>query len=154
MYAMTAAHKTLPFESRVRVVNLDNGKSAVVRINDRGPFVEGRIIDLSLAAARVLDMEAPGTAPVRLEILSGPPPSAGPAFAVQVGSFLRPESARELEARLKAPFGRAVIEAFADRDGRAFYRVRLPSADRGAAEVLARRLVEAGYAALVVEERR
>ena len=154
MYGMTAAHNTLPFETRVRVVNLVNGKSTVVRVNDRGPFVEGRIIDLSLAAARSIDMEGPGTAPVRLEILSAPPPSAGPAFAVQVGSFLRPESARELEARLKAPFGEVSIVAFADRDGRTFYRVRLPAADRGASEVLVRRLAEAGYPALVVEERR
>ena len=154
MYGMTAAHNTLPFETRVRVVNLVNGKSTVVRINDRGPFVEGRIIDLSLAAARAIDMEGPGTAPVRLEILSAPPPSAGPAFAVQVGSFLRPESARELEARLKAPFGEVSIVAFADRDGRTFYRVRLPAADRGASEVLVRRLAEAGFSALVVEERR
>jgi rare lipoprotein A len=154
MYGMTAAHKTLPFETRVRVVNQSNGKSAVVRINDRGPFVDGRIIDLSLAAARAIGMEVPGTAPVRLEILSAPPPAAGPAFAVQVGSFLRPESARALEARLKAPFGTVAIVAFADPAGRTFYRVRLPAADRVDSETLVRRLAEAGYAGLVVEERR
>jgi rare lipoprotein A len=153
MYAMTAAHKTLPFETRVRVVNLSNGQSTVVRINDRGPFVDGRIIDLSLAAARAIGMETPGTAPVRLEILSSPK-AAGPAFAVQVGSFLRPESARDLEARMKASFGPVSVVAFADRDGRTFYRVRLPAADYGTSEVLVRRLAEAGYPALVVEERR
>ncbi len=67
MYAMTAAHKTLPFGTQVRVHDLENGKSVDVRINDRGPFVEGRIIDLSYAAAQAMGM--PGTALVRLEIL-------------------------------------------------------------------------------------
>ncbi len=67
MYAMTAAHRTLPFGTRVRVLDLENGRSVVVRINDRGPFVAGRIIDLSKAAAQVIHMD--GTALVRLEIL-------------------------------------------------------------------------------------
>jgi rare lipoprotein A len=66
--AMTAAHRTLPFDTKVKVTNLDNGRSAWVRINDRGPFVEGRIIDLSGAAARKLQMIETGTAKVRLEI--------------------------------------------------------------------------------------
>jgi rare lipoprotein A len=65
---MTAAHRTLPFDTKVKVTNLDNGRSAWVRINDRGPFVEGRIIDLSGAAARKLQMIETGTAKVRLEI--------------------------------------------------------------------------------------
>jgi rare lipoprotein A len=151
MEALTAAHKTLPFQTRVRVVNLDNRKSVVVRINDRGPFIDGRIIDLSLAAARAVDMVGPGTAPVRLEILSGPPPPVDPQFSVQVGSFLRKESARELEARLKDEFGPAVIETIA-LEGRSYYRVRLRAADRKASEALSRRLAEAGFSALVFEE--
>jgi rare lipoprotein A len=69
MYAFTAAHKTLPMHTIVRVTSLDNMKQVTVRINDRGPFVKGRIIDLSKAAARKIDMTAKGTAPVRLEIL-------------------------------------------------------------------------------------
>jgi len=69
MHALTAAHRTLPFNTRVRVTNLDNGRSVVVRINDRGPFVEGRIIDLSLGAARAVGLIGPGTARVRLEVL-------------------------------------------------------------------------------------
>ncbi len=69
MHAMTAAHRTLPFGTMVRVTNIENGKSVDVRINDRGPFKAGRIIDLSLEAAQRLDMIGPGTAPVRLEIL-------------------------------------------------------------------------------------
>ncbi len=66
---MTAAHKTLPFGSHVKVTNLGNGKSAVVRINDRGPFVPGRVIDVSEAAAEVLGMKGRGLAPVRIEVV-------------------------------------------------------------------------------------
>jgi len=73
MEAMTAAHKTLPFNTRVRVTNLENGEAAEVRINDRGPFKEGRIIDLSLAAARELGLIARGTARVSLEVLEWGP---------------------------------------------------------------------------------
>lgn len=69
MHALTAAHKTLPFGTRVRVTNLKNSKSVVVRINDRGPFVKGRIIDLSYEAARRIGLLAMGKAKVRLEIL-------------------------------------------------------------------------------------
>lgn len=69
MYAMTAAHRALPFNTRVLVTNLDNGKRVIVRINDRGPFVKGRIIDLSYGAAQKIGMVGPGTAKVRLEVL-------------------------------------------------------------------------------------
>ncbi len=69
MHAFTAAHRTFPFGTRVRVTNLANNKSVVVRINDRGPFKEGRIIDLSLGAARALEVIATGTTRVRLDVL-------------------------------------------------------------------------------------
>lgn len=72
MYAMTAAHKTLPLGTTVKVHNLENGKSITVRVNDRGPYVAGRIIDLSRKAARALGMRENGTAKVRLEVLSMP----------------------------------------------------------------------------------
>ncbi|NEP88111.1 MAG: septal ring lytic transglycosylase RlpA family protein [Okeania sp. SIO2C2] len=68
-YAMTAAHKTLPFGTKVRVTNLNNGSSVVVRINDRGPFIRGRVIDLSAAAARILGMIHSGVAPVKVEVI-------------------------------------------------------------------------------------
>jgi rare lipoprotein A len=72
MYALTAAHRKLRFGSQVRVENLRNGRSVVVRINDRGPFTRGRIIDLSYAAAQRLDMLQAGVVPVRLEVLAVP----------------------------------------------------------------------------------
>jgi rare lipoprotein A len=75
MNELTAAHKTLPFNTRVRVTNLDNGRDVIVRVNDRGPFVDDRIIDLSLEAAKRIGMIGAGTAKVTLEILeSGPTP--------------------------------------------------------------------------------
>jgi len=73
MHALTAAHRTLPFNTLLKVTNLTNGKSVVVRVNDRGPFKEGRIIDLSLEAARRLSMMEAGTAAVRLQIMGTNP---------------------------------------------------------------------------------
>ena len=69
MYAMTAAHRTMPLGTVLEVRNLENGKKVVVRINDRGPYVEGRILDLSYGAAKKLDMIGPGTVKVRIKLL-------------------------------------------------------------------------------------
>ena len=115
MEQMTAAHRTLPFGVWVRVHDLDNEKSVDVRINDRGPFIDGRIIDLSHAAARAIEMIGPGIARVRLEILSQPaaPVSkavveAGPArFAVQVGAFRDRANAERLRRDMEAKYGTA-----------------------------------------------
>ena len=98
MDLMTAAHKTLPFDTRVRVENLDNGRVTEVRINDRGPFVDDRIIDLSRAAAREVDMISSGTAPVRIVVIGMP----SECRMVQVGSFRDEANARELAAELEA----------------------------------------------------
>lgn len=130
MYEFTAAHRTLPFDSVVRVTNLRNGKQTEVRINDRGPFVENRIIDLSLAAARALDLVGTGTALVRVELVSGPSPTAG-FFAVQVGAFAAQENAERLRARLLERYSTVTIQEYDSPDG-LFYRVRvgrLPSID-------------------------
>jgi len=107
MEQMTAAHRTLPFGTMVRVHDLDNEKTVDVRINDRGPFVDGRIIDLSHAAARAIDMIGPGTARVSLEILSLPTALAPAAFGVQVGAFRYRENAEKLRAEMEARYGRA-----------------------------------------------
>lgn len=96
---MTAAHRHLPFGAWVRVENLDNGRQVLVRITDRGPFVEGRIVDLTRAAAREIGMLGPGTARVRLVVVDLPPRAS--CREVQVGSFGHPENARSLEDRLR-----------------------------------------------------
>ncbi|MGA2596287.1 MAG: septal ring lytic transglycosylase RlpA family protein [Bryobacteraceae bacterium] len=89
MEKLTAAHRTLPFNTWVRVTNLTNGKTVEVRIIDRGPFIDGRIIDLSHAAAQAIDLIGPGIAQVRLDIISAPPqpPSTPTLFAIQIGAF-------------------------------------------------------------------
>jgi rare lipoprotein A len=122
MYKMTAAHRTLPFETVVRVTNLKNGKSTEVRINDRGPFVEGRIIDLSLGAARAIDMVGMGIAPVRVEVLSGSDPYSG-SFTVQVGAFRVKENALRFQHDLDKHYASTSIVEYDSPQG-LFYRVR------------------------------
>ena len=89
MYALTAAHKTLPMNTIVKVTNLNNGKSVIVRINDRGPFVKGRIIDLSYAAGKKIGLDITGTAPVELEVLGFKGKNYVSGYKIQVGAFLR-----------------------------------------------------------------
>jgi rare lipoprotein A len=109
MHKLTAAHKTLPFGTRVLVTNLDNGATVVVRINDRGPFVKGRIIDLSKAAAERIDMIGTGTARVKIEKYD--PSAPRPAFySIQVGAYAKVDNASAVIARLKENGLNAVIE--------------------------------------------
>ena len=124
MYKLTAAHRTLPFETKVRVTNVGNGKSTVVRITDRGPFVDNRIIDLSLAAAREIESVGPGVVPVRVEVLSpGVDPTSG-FFTVQVGAFRDRDNAERLRERLNASYSPIFIQQYDSPDG-IFYRVRV-----------------------------
>jgi len=124
MHKLTAAHRTLPFDTVVRVTNLSNGKATVVRITDRGPFVDNRIIDLSMAAALEIDSIGPGVVPVRLEILSaGIDPTAG-FFTVQVGAFRDRGNAERLRERLNASYSPIFIQPYDSPDG-LFYRVRV-----------------------------
>ena len=123
MHKLTAAHRTLPFDTKVRVTNLANGKSTIVRITDRGPFVEGRIIDLSMAAAREIDSLGPGVVPVRIEVLSSIDPTAG-FFTVQVGAFRDRGNAERLRERLSAAYSPIFIQNYDSPNG-VFYRVRV-----------------------------
>jgi rare lipoprotein A len=123
MYLFTAAHRTLPFGAVLRVTNMRNGKQTEVRINDRGPFVANRVIDLSLSAARAIDMVGPGTTQVRLKMISGPNPSIG-FFGVQVGAFLVQENAGNLRDRLAANFSPVNVVPYHSPNG-VFYRVRV-----------------------------
>ncbi len=152
MHDLTAAHNTLPLGTYVMVTNLINGRSVTVRINDRGPFVKNRIIDLSYAAAKALDMIGPGTAPVRIEVLRdvSPPPS-GLEFSVQVGSFVVRENALALKKELEKNFAGVYISDFATTT-RLFYRVRLRAKTRQAAEKTAQDLSARGYTAIIFEE--
>src|SRR5688572_15522356 len=141
---LTAAHRTLPFNTVVKVTNQQNGRDVEVRINDRGPFVEGRVIDLSLKAAREIDMVRTGVAPVKLTVLkeatagasprpptsSGSPsgssaslPSTSGSFTVQVGAFESLEVAESLKKNLEQRHSNVTVETYSTT--RTFYRVRV-----------------------------
>jgi rare lipoprotein A len=106
---MVAAHRTLPFNTWVRVTNTVNSKTVDVRIIDRGPFVDGRVIDLSHAAARAIDLLGPGVAPVRLEVIRLPESIEPAVFAVQVGAFRSRENADRLRDAMAARYGTARV---------------------------------------------
>jgi rare lipoprotein A len=141
MYQKTAAHKTLPLGTYVRVLNLENGKQTIVRINDRGPFIKGRIIDLSYAAAKNIGLVGPGVAKVRIEALgrqvgeydskSGKEPVVEAAdlekgnFTVQVGAFREKENVLRLAKRLKVLFQYVNITVFETPEGVPLYRLRV-----------------------------
>jgi len=168
MEKLTAAHRTLPFGTWVRVTNLSNEKSVDVRIQDRGPFVDHRIIDLSRAAAREIELIGPGTAKVRLTIIPAPvvrepvaaavptviapPPLVAVAvnlFAVQIGAFQDRAKAESLAASMKDLYGEARIVV---RDGKTrTYRVLVGEEDSNEkANALAERLRIAGSDGFVV----
>ncbi len=135
MNAMTAAHRTLPLNSVVRVTNLKTNQTALVRITDRGPFVEGRVIDLSLAAAKEIGVWRMGTAPVRLEVLEAPAPLAdGGRWCVQIGAFSEEQAAEELKAKLARRYRTAKVLAFGSPVGDYWVRVRVLDDDKRRAE--------------------
>ncbi|HHF51964.1 MAG: septal ring lytic transglycosylase RlpA family protein [Candidatus Aminicenantes bacterium] len=151
MYDMTAAHKSLPFGTYVMVTNLDNGRSVKVRINDRGPFIRGRVIDLSYAAAKVLGMVGTGVVPVRIEILSDISVDAdGQRFAVQVGAFVVKENAEALKSRLDKKYNNVYISQF-KTPNRVYYRVRLSFDSRSDALKTAKSLQKQGLEVFIVE---
>ncbi len=113
METMVAAHRTLPFQTWVRVRNLANGKTADVRIIDRGPFVGGRIIDLSHAAAQQIELIGPGVAQVELVIVSTPANPEPALFGVQVGAFADRANADRAQKNMEAAYGAArIVERF------------------------------------------
>lgn len=139
MEKFTAAHRTLPFGARVRVRNLSTAKIVEVRIIDRGPFVDGRIIDLSRAAARAIDMLGSGTAKVRLEVLALPSTGAPENYAVQVGAFQNRSNAERLRAGMAHTYGTASL---VERPGNPpLWRVLVGrETSEAAADALARRI--------------
>jgi rare lipoprotein A len=142
--ALTAAHRTLPFGTRVQVHNLENNSTVVVTINDRGPYSHGRVIDLSYQAARELGVSISGTAEVELAILGEDPPAT--RYTVQVGAFSDPDAAVALHRDLK----RLYPEAYVHSDG-IWNRVQVGLfTDRENAEDLRRELAAMGMSAIVV----
>lgn len=161
MESMTAAHKTLPMDTWVEVRNLETGKKIQVRINDRGPFVDGRIIDLSKAAARELGSLAKGTANVEVVALGyrqmGTGVAGRPAvyvppasytegdFSVQVGAFTDPANAQRLAERLRPEWGQVAVVRY-DRGDQVFHRVRVGQVrELSEAKALEARLRAAGF---------
>jgi rare lipoprotein A len=158
MHAMTAAHKTLPFGTVVKVDRRDTGADVKVRINDRGPFIEGRIIDLSYAAAQVIGLDIDGVAPVKIKVVGredAPPTGAQPVppagttecFWVQIGAFSERDRALRVEAELETSGEVAVILEGLDE----LWRVRLgPFDEKPEAERTRNRITDAWPGAHVV----
>ncbi|UTW14416.1 septal ring lytic transglycosylase RlpA family protein [Marinobacterium rhizophilum] len=160
MFSMTAAHKSLPLPSYVRVTNMDNGRQVVVRVNDRGPFHEGRVIDLSYAAASRLDMMGEGTARVSLEVLdpratqasspaAGGKAGAAPGRYLQLGAFSDRTAIERIEQRVgQRSDGLSLRVSPVSQEGRTLYRVQLgPVPDSETEARLMRELADAGYTA-------
>ena len=154
MYGMTAAHKTLPLPCYARVTNLSNGRSVVVRINDRGPFVANRLIDLSYSAAAKLDMLRGGTAMVEVRVVTPDDPQSQaltraseappPTLYVQAGAFAVPANAQSLRQRLQQA-GMANVLVLPPLPGHHLYRVRLgPVSSVADFDALAARLATLG----------
>ncbi|MCP4470256.1 MAG: septal ring lytic transglycosylase RlpA family protein [Gammaproteobacteria bacterium] len=170
MHAMTAAHKTLPIPVYVHVRNLDNGRSAVVRVNDRGPFIDGRIIDLSYAAAKKLGVDGPGTANVKISVLrqgerkptstvrSIPLPvdiEPEVSLFIQMGSFSSHLNANNLVQSLIAANESSARISRLQTDNGLYYRVRVgPLFDVDEANAILSRLRDKGFqtARIVVQD--
>jgi len=139
MNAMTAASLTLPLGTIVRVTNVKTGDSTLVRINDHGPFVEGRILDLSMAAAKKIDLWRAGVAQIKLEVMKTPSPlDTGGRWCVQIGSLQDEDSAAALQEHLQRRYHTAKVIKFLSPVGVWWVRVRVADDDRARAEELAR----------------
>lgn len=150
MHRMTAAHRTLPFQTWVQVRNLDNGDTTEVRINDRGPFIDGRIVDLSRAAAGKIRMLQSGTARVRLTVIRSPAKAdATTRFAIQIAAFADTKRARRFRESISKSHPGALV--LPTGNGRESWRVLVGSeADRRVAEEFAEALRRDFPAAMVV----
>ncbi len=148
MYQLTCAHNTLPLGTTVMVTNLENGRSLELKVNDRGPFVKERIIDVSYSAAQMLGMWAKGTAPVKVEVINL---AAEPVqrFTLQVGSFTDETNAQRLAEQLRKSFENVHV-ATRETPTQKYHRVRVGQFDtREAALVIAEKLSQMGFKILV-----
>jgi rare lipoprotein A len=133
---MTAAHRTLPLGTIIRVTNLTNQQQVLLRVNDHGPFVEGRILDLTPAAAKAIDMYRAGIAKVRIEAWP-PPPESDPAgkWCVQIGAFADPDDSLQLKNDLKRRYPAAKVAEYAGNTGH-WVRIDPKNQDRATAEAI------------------
>ena len=160
MHDLTAAHREFPLGTWIMVTNLSNGRSVEVRVNDRGPFVSDRIVDVSYAAGKLLGMIGPGVVPVRVAVTrlvssdGGGPPRLSVRYAVQVASFVSPENARTLEGKLSEEFSDVeVVRKVVGGD--VYYRVWLGNFIRRVdAESMAEKLAARGLSVLIIERDR
>jgi rare lipoprotein A len=151
---LTAASTLFPLATHLLVTNLANGRAVEVTVNDHGPYVKGRQIDLSRKAARVLGVIGPGTANVRMDMLTTPAggPAIGERFFVQVGSFADSGNARLMQQRLAAAYPDVHIET-AEAGANRYYRVRMGAfMNRQDAEGRAGRVASLGYPAVIITE--
>ena len=138
MHAMTAAHRTYPLGSIVRVTNVKTHATALVRITDRGPFIPGRVVDLSLAAAKKLDVYQPGVAQVKVELMqSAVSPASHGKWAVQIGGFPHQAAATKLADHLTRRYHTAQVLCFASPAGDWWIRIRVLDDDHTRAQKLA-----------------
>lgn len=156
-YDYTAAHKSLPFGTVVRVTNLENGMDVVVKINDRGPFIRGRIIDLSYSSAKSIDLIRTGVAKVKVEVISSPSLRNEnyfkPIYTVQVGSFSSKVNALSLKDELGSSITKDVRIETIDIKGDMYYRVRVGMySTKSRAESMKRSLRDYGYSGKVILE--
>jgi rare lipoprotein A len=148
MYQLTCAHQTLPLGTMVMVTNLENGKSVELKVNDRGPFVKGRIIDVSYTAAKMLDMSEKGTAMVKVEVF-GPVIEEIQRFTLQVGSFVDEANAQRLAEQLRKSFENVHVTTM-ETQTQKYHRVRVGQFEsRESALVAAEKLSQMGFKVLV-----
>lgn len=148
--AVTAAHRTLPMGSLIRVTNLQTGQSAMMRVTDRGPFVPNRVIDLSVGAAKAVGVWRAGTAQVRIEVYQAPKPiNEGGRWCVQIGAFTHEGAAKKLEERLTGEYESANVIEFTGPTGH-WVRIRPENGDkRQAIEIVRKIRLTEGAAYLV-----
>jgi rare lipoprotein A len=138
--ALTAAHRTLPMNSLIRVTNVSTGQSAILRITDRGPFVPDRMLDLSLASAKAIGVWRPGVARVRVEVFAAPSPlDHGGRWCVQIGAFKSERGAYKLRDQLTRKYSTANVIEFTGPTGH-WVRIRPAGDDKGRAVEIARTL--------------
>ena len=153
MYQMTAAHRILPMHTRLMVRNLENGRTAEVRINDRGPFVGNRVIDLSYAAANMLGVVGPGTARVSLQTIPGERIQYVGPFYVQYGAFVVEENAKRLRSRLVARGFPGTRITRGELDGTTFWRVQVGAfSSLGEAESMRVRLAKESPGCFIIAD--